>query len=294
MGFFRHRKVKPSYDLLSSYAFYLPGIKGMFMIAFMFIIGSIIGAMVILAMKLISPELANGYGDLINYVITFIPVMIYASTKSAGNQGFDDPEVALDRNSFGNMGGFRIALVASVATVAASFIASTLQLALPPIPQWLEAAIQAMLDAPLWKAFLMVSILAPLFEEWMCRGLILRGLLQTKSPAAAICISAAFFAIIHMNPWQAVSAFVLGLLMGYAYYRTGSLKLTVLMHFVNNTFALILSKLDVLENVDDFTQILSPWAYAGVFIASVMIVASAVVIIRGIGRSPFQKEQLPE
>lgn len=63
-------------------------------------------------------------------------------------------------------------------------------------------------------------------------------------PVWAIFWSAVFFAFIHLNPWQAVPAFILGCLFGYVYYKTGSLKLTMLMHFTNNTFSLIFSNID--------------------------------------------------
>ncbi len=50
------------------------------------------------------------------------------------------------------------------------------------------------------------------------------------NPALAIAISAIFFATIHGNLWQGISAFILGSFFGYVYYKTGSLKLTMLMH----------------------------------------------------------------
>ena len=109
------------------------------------------------------------------------------------------------------------------------------------MPDWLKSLMESMTTGNLWVNFLLVSIMAPLFEEWLCRGMVLRGLLNSGGmrPFWAIVISAAFFALIHMNPWQAIPAFLLGCLFGYVYYRTGSLKLTMLMHFTNNTIALV-------------------------------------------------------
>ena len=94
--------------------------------------------------------------------------------------------------------------------------------------------------------------------------------------------SAAFFAVLHMNPWQAIPAFLLGILFGYVYYRTGSLKLTMLMHCVNNTFATIFSRIPKFAEADTFMDILSPWAYAGIYVACVLMLASAVILITGI------------
>ena len=54
--------------------------------------------------------------------------------------------------------------------------------------------------------------------------MVLRGLLGHKvKPVWAIVISAAFFAIIHLNPWQAIPAFLLGcvllLALGLMFYQ---------------------------------------------------------------------------
>jgi hypothetical protein len=90
--------------------------------------------------------------------------------------------------------------------------------------------------------FITISIFAPFFEEIFCRGIILRGLLKTMSPAKAILWSAFMFGVMHMNPWQAVPAILVGILMGWLYYKTGSLLLTMFVHFVNNTTSFVVMK----------------------------------------------------
>jgi hypothetical protein len=155
------------------------------------------------------------------------------------------------------------------------------------VPEWFEKIMEQMMNGPVWITLISVSVFAPLFEEWLCRGLVLRGLLQKTHPASAIMVSAAFFAILHMNPWQALPAFLLGILFGYVYYRTGSLKLTMLMHCVNNTMAVVFSKIPSLEEAEGFADVLSPWAYAGVLVACVAFVAATAVVLRNI---PFSKD----
>jgi membrane protease YdiL (CAAX protease family) len=89
--------------------------------------------------------------------------------------------------------------------------------------------------------FLSIVIVAPLGEEWISRGIILKGLLKHYSPRKAIVWSAVIFGIIHFNPWQAVSAFFIGLAIGWIYWRTRSLWLCVFMHAVNNAAAFVLT-----------------------------------------------------
>ena len=52
-----------------------------------------------------------------------------------------------------------------------------------------------------------------------------------------------FFALIHLNPAQMPHAFVVGLLLGWMYWRTGSIIPGVLFHVVNNTVSYIMMRL---------------------------------------------------
>jgi hypothetical protein len=86
---------------------------------------------------------------------------------------------------------------------------------------------------------LSLVVVAPLTEELLFRGLILRGLLARTSPRRAIVISALLFALFHLNPWQFPTAFFAGLLLGWAYFRTGSLVLCMAGHALNNALSLL-------------------------------------------------------
>ena len=256
------------------------------MLFLMFIIGAALGSLIVSAMMLVSADFVMMYGTVISYPVMFIPPLLYASAQSRRNEYFETGH-ALDSNNFGSLGGVKMAVIVSVATMATAFMADTLNLLLPPTPEWFDTTMEQLMKGPVWITLLSVSVFAPLFEEWLCRGLVLRGLLQKMSPAAAISISALFFAVLHMNPWQALPAFILGLVFGYVYYRTGSMKLTMLMHCVNNTMAVVFSKIPSLAEAENFTEVLSPWAYAGVFAACAAFVTAAFVVLRNI---PFSKD----
>ena len=279
--YIRRHTGRGSYDLFSNYAHYVPGYGGMMMLFLMFLLGALLGNIVTGGLTLVSPEFVTMYGMVISYPLMFVPVLLYASANSRRNEFFETG-YAVDSRHFGQLGGFRMALIVSVATMATAFVADSLNLLLPAVPEWFEQIMDQMMTGPVWITLISVSVFAPLFEEWLCRGLVLRGLLQKTHPASAIMVSAAFFAILHMNPWQALPAFLLGILFGYVYYRTGSLKLTMLMHCVNNTFSVLVSKVPAFEEAETFMDILSPWAYAGIYIACVLMLASALILITGI------------
>ena len=286
MAFFRRHQGRASYDLFSNHAHYVPGYGGMFMLFAMFLLGALLGSILTGALTLVSSEFAEMYGTVISYPVMFIPAWLYTSAKSRRNEFFETG-YALDSNNFGALGGFRIAVIASIATIATAFVADSLNCLMPETPEWFENAMEMIMDAPVWITLISVSVFAPLFEEWLCRGLVLRGLLQKTHPVSAILVSAVFFAVLHMNPWQALPAFLLGILFGYVYYRTGSLKLTMLMHCVNNTMAVIFSKIPSLEEAENFAELMSPWAYAGVLLACIAFVAAACVVFRNI---PFSSD----
>lgn len=286
MGFFRKHTGRASYDLFTNHSHYVPGYSGMFMLFVMFLIGALLGSLIVGAMGVVSMEFAQIYGTVISYPVMFIPPWLYVTAQSRRNEFFETG-YSLDSSNFGRLGGFRMALIVSVATLALGFVTDSLNAIMPQTPEWFENAMAQIMDAPVWITLISVSIFAPLFEEWLCRGVILRGLLQKTHPVSAILVSAVFFAVLHMNPWQALPAFILGALFGYIYYKTGSLKLTMLMHCVNNTFAVVFSKIPSLENAEGFADVMSTWAYVCIFIASIAFLAATFVVVRNI---PFAKE----
>ncbi|MCO4294333.1 CPBP family intramembrane metalloprotease [Solitalea sp. MAHUQ-68] len=124
------------------------------------------------------------------------------------------------------------------------------------LPDYSGEAIKEMINSPV-IGFLTICIMAPLFEEIIFRGIILKGLLQNYSPGKAIFYSAFVFGLIHFNPIQSVGAFLIGLLMGWLYYRSNDLRLTILVHFTNNSLSFFLSKFTLFRESDSFYDILN-------------------------------------
>lgn len=100
-----------------------------------------------------------------------------------------------------------------------------------------QNSFEMMLDYKV-AGFIMVCILAPVFEEIIFRGIILKGMLNFNiKPTIAILINGFVFGCAHMNPWQFIGAGILGIIFGIVYYRTKSLFLPILLHFLNNTLS---------------------------------------------------------
>ena len=282
MGFFRRYQGRGSYDLLSNYNHFMPGFIDLIWVILLFIVGAFLGSMLLSAFILSGyADLATKYGMLIAYPLMFVPPMLYASAKSRREDGFTDG-YALDNNNFGKHRGYTMAFAAIVMSIATAFVIEPVSMLLPEMPEDKLKAMEALLNGPAWVTIISVCIFAPFFEEWLCRGIVLRGMLKHVKPAWAIIISALFFALIHMNFWQAVPAFLMGLVFGYVYYKTGSLKLTMLMHMVNNAMAFTVSQIPALKDAEYFTDVLSPWAYGGVYAAAVIALVSGIILLKGI------------
>ena len=108
-----------------------------------------------------------------------------------------------------------------------------LQEQMPELPNVAEQQFDMILGNR-W-GYLTIGLLAPLAEEIVFRGAILKSLLQLHhSPLTAVVVSAVLFALVHINPAQMPHAFLAGLLLGWMYFRTGSILPGMCFHWVNN------------------------------------------------------------
>lgn len=105
-----------------------------------------------------------------------------------------------------------------------------------PMSVWQEAMF-AMLVKSGPMMLLTTCIFAPLFEEMLYRGIILRSFLQQYPRWIAILASAILFGAVHMNLYQFIGATLIGCLLGYLYERTRSLAPCIVLHVLNNTMA---------------------------------------------------------
>lgn len=110
---------------------------------------------------------------------------------------------------------------------------------MPELPNLAEREFELIMTSRF--GYFIIGLMAPLVEEIVFRGAILRALLQWKSnPWVGILISAVLFSAIHMNPAQMPHAFLIGILLGWMYYRTDSIIPGVIYHWVNNSIAYLM------------------------------------------------------
>ena len=115
------------------------------------------------------------------------------------------------------------------------------------LPNTLEDYFEEMMRHPLGVFGLV--IMAPLMEELLFRGAIQGYLMKVwKNPWWAILFSSLLFGLVHGNPAQIPFAFIIGIGLGWMYYKTGTLIPCFFMHLVNNGTAVLNYRLS--ENPD--------------------------------------------
>jgi len=133
----------------------------------------------------------------------------------------------------------RTMLVVLLAVPAILFVNLAQELLLPEIPDLVgEEMFETIMYHPL--GLLTIAFLGPVSEELLFRGGVQTALAK-KGLRFSIFVSAIIFSFIHLNPAQMPAAFLLGLLLGYAYGWTGSLVAPVCIHVLNNGSACLLA-----------------------------------------------------
>ena len=129
-------------------------------------------------------------------------------------------------------------------------------------------------------SFFTLAMLPAFFEEFVFRGVILRGLLHHKPAYIAIFVSSFLFAFIHMNFAQGISAFLIGCLIGWIYYRTHSFKAVMLMHFTNNALAFWMMQVAARSGAERLWEMIpNLYLYAGIYVAAVLVTIGLILLL---------------
>ena len=135
-------------------------------------------------------------------------------------------------------------VVASLGAIVPSLL---LQSFIPEWTGWVKDVVdqaneqlQGVMSVP--GGYMVIALLPPVVEEMVFRGAVLKSLLEWKPGHkwAMIALSALLFSLVHLNPAQMPHTFLIGLLLGWMYMRTGSIVPGVAYHWANNTAAYVM------------------------------------------------------
>jgi sodium transport system permease protein len=128
---------------------------------------------------------------------------------------------------------------------------------------------------PLPLVLLLAAVLPAVCEELLFRGLLFSGL-RRLGPWPAIAASSLLFGLAHGSVYRLLPTAFLGVAMGYARYRTGSVASGMIIHVLNNGVAVVLLYFDWAW-VRGIAEGEMPWA---VLAGGVLVFAAGALVLR--------------
>lgn len=255
--------------MIQKFQYFKPSLGQSWLLVALIIVGSILAAVV----------MPHAPQSLQYFVMMMIPV-VFCWWQGDNAQFAGERPLPINAPHFGKLHPVLFFLLAGIAMLALNVVVEPTT-SFIPMPDFAKKVFeQAFLDSPLWDVILSTCILAPLLEEFLCRGMMLRGMLPQKGARKAILWSAFLFAFMHLNPWQSIPAFLIGLFMGWVYWRTHCLWATIFMHFLNNAVSVITSRIWTDLPVDaSLMDILPPTQYWITYAGCVVVAAVSLYIL---------------
>ena len=155
-----------------------------------------------------------------------------------------------------------------------------------PMPQFFQDVFAAMMiNEYLIISIILIGILPAFLEEMLFRGLMLNGFKENYSHKKTILITALLFGVIHLNPWQFVTAFIIGLIAAWVCLKIKSIVICVYMHLFNNLLFVFAMKYNDVVSIQGFNSSLvehsfQPWWFN--VIGIVLAAVGAIFLIKNI------------
>jgi membrane protease YdiL (CAAX protease family) len=85
---------------------------------------------------------------------------------------------------------------------------------------------------------IVVAVIPAICEETFFRGYVQKSFEFRIKPIWAAALTALFFALYHFNPYGLLALFALGFFFGYSAYKSNSIFIPLILHFLNNLIAI--------------------------------------------------------
>jgi uncharacterized protein len=136
-----------------------------------------------------------------------------------------------------------------------------------------EAAMTTIAQWPLEVAILLIGVGPGIGEELFCRAFLGRGLVGRYGYVAGVVMTSIFFGLIHIEPRQGLFAVLVGSILHFTYLTTRSILIPVLLHFMNNSFAVIAPQIEFLRSIDN-SEGLSWMVYLNALVVLVLVLVT--------------------
>ena len=109
----------------------------------------------------------------------------------------------------------------------------------PESTEKLDQSFQVLLEAPLFLLILVIAVMPALGEELFFRGLLFCSWKKHLGPVWGILLSSLIFGAFHLSLVKLIPTALLGACFAYITYRSGSILIGMLLHFINNLLSLL-------------------------------------------------------
>ena len=86
---------------------------------------------------------------------------------------------------------------------------------------------------------IVVAVIPAICEETFFRGYVQKSFEFRIKPIWAAALTAMFFSLYHFNPYGLLALFALGFFFGYSAYKSNSIFIPLILHFLNNLIAIV-------------------------------------------------------
>jgi len=149
-----------------------------------------------------------------------------------------------------------------------------------PMPGYLHEVFETVMgNKYIIISVISVGIIPAFVEEMLFRGVILNGFKENYSRKKAIIASSLLFGIVHLNPWQFVTAFILGMVSAWVCLKIKSLTLSIYMHLINNIAAVFVMKSRDIVLIKGFNSGYSEKSFQPIWFDTLGIVLASIGII---------------
>lgn len=193
-----------------------------------FIVATVLGSLLTGVLQKIGSA-SVGFGAFLGYVIQFSLVIIFGLFQRKIRS---PKETRLLKFGLAKL-DFVIILWGTIMVLATGVVIEPL---LNLFPETYLDRLGNIMAAGGWMMFTSI-VIAPIMEEILFRGILQDALMRKYGVFVGILIASAVFGIVHIIPQQVVNAFMIGIVLGYIYYRTGALLPVILIHCINNAIS---------------------------------------------------------
>jgi len=162
-----------------------------------------------------------------------------------------------------------------------------------PMPEFLQGVFNSLMtNEYIIISIILVGIIPAFVEEMFFRGVILSGFKDNYSQKKAIIVSALLFGIIHLNPWQFVTAFIIGLITAWICLQTKSILPCIYMHLFNNTLSVLVMRYDGIVSIKGFNAAYYERTFQPLWFDAIGIILTGIGVLLFI--NSIKKVQIPD